>query len=151
MQVPVNQIGLLNVVEKGGSLHIHLHTECLLCIIIGSRGRFSNRTIHGRAFILAICIIIGSRGRFSNPFLTNWQAYQAALRPEDLPSQAQAMLQRMRQDYQQLLAPKLHAQVEETVTIALRAREAAEETPDEALVAQARQATGQVSPLGSED
>jgi hypothetical protein len=98
MQVPVNQIGLLNVVEKGGSLHIHLHTECLLCIIIGSRGRFSN------------------------PFLTNWQAYQAALRPEDLPSQAQAMLQRMRQDYQQLLAPKLHAQVEETVTIALRAR-----------------------------
>jgi hypothetical protein len=74
-------------------------------------------------------MIIGSRSRFSNPFLTNWQAYQAALRPEDLPSQAQAMLQRMRQDYQQLLAPKLHAQVEETVTIALRAREAAEETP----------------------
>ena len=117
MQVPVNQIGLLNVVEKGGSLHIHLHSECLLCMIIGSRGRFSN------------------------PFLTNWQAYQAALRPEDLPSQAQAMLQRMRQDYQQLLAPKLHAQVEETVTIALCAREAAEETPDEAL--------GVHSPIGA--
>ena len=56
----------------------------------------------------------------ASSILITWETYQAALRPEDLPRQVQEMLQRMRQDYQQLLAPKLRAQAKETVTIALR-------------------------------
>jgi hypothetical protein len=56
----------------------------------------------------------------ASSILITWETYQAALRPEDLPRQVQEMLQRIRQDYQQLLAPKLPAQAKETVTIALR-------------------------------
>jgi len=56
----------------------------------------------------------------ASSILITWETYQAALRPEDLPRQVQEMLQRIRQDYQQLLAPKLRAQAKETVTIALR-------------------------------
>jgi tetratricopeptide (TPR) repeat protein len=54
------------------------------------------------------------------PIQAAWEAYRDALRPEDLPGQVREALQRMRQDYQQLLAPELREQAGETVAQALQ-------------------------------
>ena len=49
-----------------------------------------------------------------------WQTFRNAFRPDDLPGEIREMLHRMREDYERLLRPKLNAQTEEAVTIALR-------------------------------
>jgi ATP-dependent RNA circularization protein (DNA/RNA ligase family) len=88
------------------------------------RSSSADRSAHiqalGRAVLAGLVEAVKDLVSGAGPILAAWEAYQAALRPEDLPSQVQEVLQRMRQDYQQLLAPELRAQAKETVTVALR-------------------------------
>ena len=68
------------------------------------------------SFFEAVKLLVPSFGLIQ----VAWQTFQATLRPDDLHGETREMLHRMREDYEQLLRPKLNAQTEEVVTIALR-------------------------------
>ena len=68
------------------------------------------------SFFEAVKVLVPSFGLIQ----IAWQTFQATLRPDDLHGETREMLHRMREDYEQLLRPKLNAQTEEVVTIALR-------------------------------
>ncbi|WP_448595408.1 tetratricopeptide repeat protein [Thermoflexus hugenholtzii] len=77
-----------------------------------------------RALRRAACVLLIEAAREFvpgfGPIEAAWKEYRDALRPEDLPGQVRELLQRMSQDYRQLLEPELRAQAGDTVAIALR-------------------------------
>jgi hypothetical protein len=74
----------------------------------------------GRAALAGLIEVAREHVPGFGPIQAAWEAYRDALRPEDLPDRVREALQRMRQDYQQLLAPELREQAGETVAQALQ-------------------------------